>query len=429
MKKLVKPSVISGSIPAPASKSMMQRAIAIALLAKGKSVLYNYTPCADSDMALDVIQRLGADVKMINNNNDVEVMGGFFPKHNEVSCGEAGLGIRMFTPVASLWHETMKLNGEGSLKKRPIAMLENPLKELGVEISTNNGFVPITVKGPLKGGLAHVDGSVSSQMLTGLLIALPLAQSDTKLIVNDLKSKPYIDMTLGIMNDFGVSITHSNYETFEIKGNQDYTARNYVVEGDWSGAAFLLVAGALGGSVTVTNLLAKSLQADLEIMKAIEKAGADIIITDSSISVVKNNLHAFEFDATECPDLFPPLVALACHCNGVTTIKGVSRLKHKESDRATVLKTEFAKIGTVIELRGDEMLVYGGTVTGGVMHANNDHRIAMAAAVAAIACKTEIEIENTECIAKSYPGFFEDFAKIGGNHVTTDTRITGHGIE
>jgi len=412
MIKTIYPSIIKGSIPAPASKSMMQRAIAIATLAKGKSILYNYTPCNDSDTALLISECLGATVSV--NGTTVTINGGLNPKVDNFSCGEAGLGIRMFTPIASLCNKKMTLHGEGSLQRRPISMLEQPLTQLGVEITTNQGFVPITVQGPLQGNYADVDGSISSQMLTGMLIALPLAANDTTLNVTDLTSKPYIDMTIDIVKDFGVTISHDNYKTFSIKGKQTYKAREYSVEGDWSGAAFLLVAAALGGEVTVTNIRSNSLQADLQILKAIKSAGAIVESYETNILVKKHNLQAFEFDATECPDLFPPLVSLACHCEGTSTIKGVSRLKHKESDRALVLQTEFAKIGTKIELDGDSMYVFGKTVSGGTIHANNDHRIAMAAAVAALLSSKAIVIENAECIAKSYPSFYDDFAKIGG---------------
>jgi len=412
MIKTINHSIIKGTIAAPASKSMMQRAIAIATLAKGKSTLYNYTPCNDSDTALKISKSLGATVSI--KKTTVTIDGGMNPQVDEFSCGEAGLGIRMFTPIASLWNKSITLHGEGSLKKRPISMLEKPMTQLGVDITTNNGFVPITVHGPLLGKHADVDGSISSQMLTGMLIALPLAVNDTILNVKDLTSKPYIDMTLDIIKDFGITILHDNYKTFTIHGNQNYKAREYNVEGDWSGASFLLVAGALGGEVIVSNIRSNSLQADLKILEAIKSAGAIVECHETTILVKGKSLDAFEFDATECPDLFPPLVALACHCKGISTFKGVCRLKHKESDRATVLKTEFAKIGTKIEIDGDTMFVYGKTVTGGKIHANNDHRIAMAAAVTGILTKKPIEIENAECIAKSYPGFYDDFAKIGG---------------
>lgn len=412
MKKLVQPSVIKGTVVAPASKSMMQRSIAVAILANGKSLLRNYTPCDDSDAALKIAGDLGCNVSV--DGTTVIIDGELNPKSSTLNCGEAGLGIRMFTPIASLCNQDITLEGEGSLKKRPVSMLEKPLSDLGVSIKTNGGFIPITVSGPMKGGEAEVDGSVSSQMLTGMLLALPCAENDSVLHVKELKSKPYIDMTLEVMRDFGVEATHDNYEKFYVRGRQEYHSVDYNVEGDWSGASFLLVAGAVGGKVKVENLNIESLQADVAILRAIEAAGAIVRKTDNAVVVEKSKLRGFQFDATECPDLFPPLVSLACHCQGDTTIKGVGRLKHKESDRATVLKTEFAKIGVTIDIDEDTMIVYGGSVKGGTMHANNDHRIAMAAAVAAILSENEIEIENAECIAKSYPGFYDDFKLIGG---------------
>jgi len=318
----------------------------------------------------------------------------------------------MFTPIAALWHEKITLEGEGSLKTRPIETLVQPLLDLGTKIQTNNGFVPVQVQGTLKGGTAHVEGNLSSQILTGLLIASPLAQNDTTFIVNDLKSKPYIDMTIQIMHDFGVEVENNNYQRFFVKSGQKYKAQNYNVEGDWSGASFLLVAGALGGSVTVSNLRSDSKQADMAMVDALKRAGARIQWEENSITVTKNQLQAFEFDATECPDLFPPLVALAVHCKGVTRIKGVGRLFHKESNRADVLQKEFGRLGAKITIEGDEMLVHGGSLHGGRIFAHNDHRIAMAAACAAICAENPVEIENHECVAKSYPHFFEDFAKI-----------------
>lgn len=413
MKKLVKPSVINGSLMAPASKSMMQRAIAIAALAEGTSTLLNYTSCNDSDAALEIARNLGAEVSVAGTT--ITIKGGFAPRSKHLNCGEAGLGIRMFTPIAALSRTEMILEGEGSLTRRPITMLEAPLSELGVKISTNGGYVPITLTGPLKGGAAYVDGSVSSQMLTGMLIALPMAENDTLLTVKDLKSKPYIDMTLEIMAAFGVSVTHDNYKTFSIKGKQKYRACEYAVEGDWSGASFPLAAAGISGSVKVTNLRSDSKQADMAFLEALRSAGATVEQTADWVKVAKNKLNAFEFDANECPDLFPPLVSLAANCAGTTKLYGVGRLKHKESDRATVLKDEFTKLGISVVLDGDCMLVTGGPIKGATMYAHNDHRIAMTAAVAALNADGPMLIENAECIAKSYPGFYEDFASIGGD--------------
>jgi 3-phosphoshikimate 1-carboxyvinyltransferase len=411
MKKLVKPSGISGGHLAPASKSMMQRAIAIAALAKGDSVLRNYTACNDSEAALEIASRLGSKVKL--SGSDVFISGGFAPTGQPLDCGEAGLGIRMFTPIASLSHTQLELNGHGSLKTRPVTMLEKPLQELGASIITNGGYVPIKVTGPLKGGKAFVDGSVSSQMLTGMLIALPMAETDTVLVVKDLKSKPYIDMTIEIMLAFGAKASHSNYQEFHVPGRQQYLAADYSVEGDWSGASFPLAAAAIAGSARITNLRRSSKQADMAFLQALQLAGAAVVQGDDFVEVTKCRLEAFCFDANECPDLFPPLVALAANCIGTTVLKGVGRLKHKESDRATVLKNMFSQLGICVTISGDEMSVAGGQITGGCIHAHYDHRIAMAAAVAALNASGPIEIDNAECVAKSYPGFYDDFCKLG----------------
>ncbi|MCQ2958588.1 MAG: 3-phosphoshikimate 1-carboxyvinyltransferase [Bacteroidales bacterium] len=410
--KIIQPSTVSGTIIPPASKSVMQRAIAIAALAKGTSHLYGYSSSNDSDAALKIAENLGATVSVDGEN--VTIDGGLKPNKLTLNCGEAGLGIRMFTPIASLWHEPITLQGEGSLKKRPVNVLEDPLRQLGVQISTSNGFVPVQVCGPMIGGYANVDGSLSSQILTGLLIASPYAQKDVILNVKDLKSKPYIDITLDMMQKFGVSVGRHDYDSFVIPAEQSYKAQDFTIEGDWSGAAFLLVAGALNGSITVENISMDSCQADKAIMDVLKMIGANISINKNSISVSRKDLNAFSFDATECPDLFPPLVSLAAHCDGKSIIKGVSRLAHKESNRALVLQTEFAKLGTKIDLNGDEMIVYGGTVNGGKMHANNDHRIAMAGAVTALLSPNPIEVENPECVAKSYPNFWEDLEKMQG---------------
>ena len=404
------PSVIEGSLRAPSSKSMIQRFIAIATLARGTSILRGYTPGNDSNAALKISQDLGA--KVTKEKDSIKFEGGMKPVSKILNCGESGLAIRMFTPVAALLDTPVILTGEGSLKSRPVGMLEQPLSDMGITIKTNNGFVPVEVCGPFKGGISILNGSISSQILTGLLIASPLAKNDTTILVRDLKSKPYIDMTLQIMSEFGVEATHINYETFSIRSNQEYTAGEYTPEGDWSGASFLLVAGALGGSVTVENLRADSKQADKVITDVIKDAGANVLFNKNSITVSKNELKAFSFDATDCPDLFPPLVALASHCNGMSEIKGTSRLKHKESDRSAVLQKEFAKLGIKIEIRGDSMFIFGGKISGGKINSNNDHRIAMAGAIAGILSSDSVEIENPECVSKSYPGFFRDLNKI-----------------
>jgi len=408
--KTINPAKVHGTIQAPASKSMTQRAYACALLAKGKSTIRKVSSCDDALAAIKIIQQLGAEVSQ--ENDTISIEGGFAPRENQLNCGEAGLGIRMFTPIASLSKNEITLVGEGSLKKRPHDILQKPLEKLGVQFQSDNGYLPLKVKGPFTKSQTNLDGSLSSQVLTGVLIALGSTGKEARVLVKKLKSKPYAEMTLDVMKAFGVEAYHSDYQEFLIPGFQDYQATDYTVEGDWSGAAFLLVAGAIAGEVKVENLQERSNQADKKILAALRRSKAKVVVEKNAAIVSKNQLEAFEFDATECPDLFPPLVSLAAHCNGITKLKGVSRLAHKESDRGIVLQEEFSKLGVNIKLDGDLMLIHGGKVKGGKMHAQNDHRIAMAGAVAALAAESPVEIENPECIAKSYPEFYEDLEKV-----------------
>jgi 3-phosphoshikimate 1-carboxyvinyltransferase len=414
MKKSAGPSTIKGTIKAPASKSMMQRAIAAALLTETPTRLLNPTYSEDSRAALSVIRRLGATVEEKKHEIRVHCPGGMKPTGEILHCGESGLGIRMFSCIAALCPEELTLTGKGSLLKRPVSMIELPLKELDVGVTTSSGYPPLIVKGPLKGGTAHVDGSVSSQVLTGLLMALPRAPENSQLYVKNLKSTPYIDMTLALLEVFGVEVQHTDYETFFIKGSQTYSIDEYDVEGDWSGASFLLVAGAVGGSVTVTNLDINSPQADRRIIDALKAAGANVKMYRNIVKVEKGELCAFQFDATHCPDLFPPLVVLACNCKGTSLIRGVERLIHKESNRAMVLQKEFTALGGVIRINGNQMEIDGKKLKGGTIYSHNDHRIAMAGAVAAINAESGVIIKDYECVAKSYPIFFEDFRAIGG---------------
>ena len=415
MKKLIRPSVIRGIVKVPASKSMLQRAIAAGLLSETPVRISNVTFSNDCNAALRVIKALGAQVRF--RRDEIFIRGGLRPTGEILNCGEAGLSLRMFSPIAALCHTKLTLTGEGSLLQRPVTMIEKPLKSLGVKVTTSNGCPPLTVKGPLRGGKATVDGAISSQLLTGLLMALPKAPKDSRLEVENLKSIPYIDMTLVLLKTLGIDVQHSNYETFFIKGMQTYRfPRNaYWVEGDWSGAAFLLVAGAVGGTVTVTGLDTASPQADRKIIQALELAGANINITKSTVEVTSNKLKAFHFDATHCPDLFPPLVALACNCEGKTVLTGVERLIHKESNRALALEKEFTAIGGEIRLSGNQMEITGKRLKGGTIDSHNDHRIAMAGAVAGINVGHHVIIEGSECTAKSYPNFFEDMKSIGAS--------------
>jgi len=413
MQQIITPTTIKGTLLAPASKSVAQRAIAIASLASGESEIHHAGNCDDVLAAIDVCRRLGAKIE---SRGDVLIIrGGITAPHDTLDCGEAGLGVRMFSPIAATLNQKVILTGRGSLLKRPMDMIEQSLKALGIHCVTQNGRLPVTVSGPIPGGNANIDGSVSSQVLTGILIAAPYALRPLRIEVNNLKSIPYIDLTIQTMGAFGVDVVHLNYEEFFIDAPQRYIPANFIVEGDWSGAAFMLVAGAIAGEIRIENLRNDSTQADRAIIEALRKSNAGVIVGQDFVSVKKGELKSFEFDATHCPDLFPPLVALAANCQGVSVIKGVSRLAVKESDRALTLKQEFGKLGVEIKLENDTMIIEGSGILGGEVFAHHDHRIAMACAVAGVTAGQTVVVDNAEAVAKSYPHFYEDLKAVSQN--------------
>ncbi|MEA1897225.1 MAG: 3-phosphoshikimate 1-carboxyvinyltransferase [Bacteroidota bacterium] len=411
-------SEVHGKLSAPASKSVMIRAIVAATLARGTSILLNPSFCEDSISAMKLAEFLGA--KMEQNSDHIIIEGGNTLQNGSLNCGESGLSLRMFSAVASLFNEEMELIGTGSLKDRPLGDLAEPLRAMGVEVTTNNGFLPVKVKGPLRGGRVKINGSLSSQFLTGMLMSLPLIEADSFLVVENLKSKAYIDLSLNVMRDFGIVAEHNNYLEFHIPGGQTYKSREYFVEGDWSGAAFLLTAGAIAGQIEVSGLDPESMQADKMILEALKKAGARIEQGSKRLKVSRKELNAFQFDVSECPDLAPPLVSLASHCKGTSVLSGIERLIAKESNRAKTLKEEFEKLGIKITIEGKQMKILGGRLSGGRVISHNDHRIAMAVAVAALRATDTVSIDGSECVSKSYPGFFNDLKLVGGNVYETN---------
>ena len=438
----IKPSAISGNIIAPASKSSMQRACALALLADGETNLLNPGKSNDDLAALDIIQKLGAEI-LQKENGSLLIKSSIGPPSGggggirALNCGESGLGIRMFTPIAALSPEEITITGTGSLLNRPMHFFDEIFLQLGISIESNKGHLPIKIKGPLQPADIAIDGSLSSQFLTGLLIAFAKAAvKPVTISVDNLKSKPYVDLTLQMMKQFGYEVENDNYERFLIKPSFDFaqdssvnpstSLRTYTVEGDWSGAAFLLVAGAVAGGITVTGLDVFSTQADKAILQALMDCGTNISIETEQIMVSSpfpqdavqgvRGLKPFHFNATDCPDLFPPLVALAAYCNGTSVIEGVSRLQHKESDRAITLQEEFAKMGVEVILQDDLMMIKGGEgVKGTKVFSHHDHRIAMACAVAALQADGETEIEDAEAVNKSYPQFYEHMKLINAD--------------
>ncbi|HNX84955.1 MAG TPA: 3-phosphoshikimate 1-carboxyvinyltransferase [Bacteroidales bacterium] len=412
MNNTVNPSGLAGLTDAPPSKSLTQRAIAAGLLSGGTTVIRNASFCNDSMAAINMAQALGATI--MQQEERINIIAGIRPAGPvTLNCGESGLALRMFAPVAGLLSESVTFTGEGSLVRRPVTMIREALIQLGVKVETSGGLLPLKLSGRLRPGRAFIDGSSGSQLLTGLLMALPMADGDSRIDVASLTSKPYIGLTLGLLAEFGIKVENDDYRSFIIPGRQSYRAHEYTVEGDWSGAAFLLVAGATAGRVTVDGLNPCSLQADRAVLQALEEAGAGLITGPCGITASRSELKAFTFEATDAPDLFPPLAALAARCEGTSRITGVGRLRHKESDRAEAIAEVLGAMGIRVRFSGNEMLITGGQAKGATVSSHNDHRIAMMAAVMAASAAGPVTIAGAEAVSKSYPGFYDDLTRLG----------------
>lgn len=412
MDKTVPLGRVKGTLTPPCSKSYAQRALAAALLTEEPVVLRNLEFCDDTRSAMRCIETLGATIEQVDPTT-LSIRGGLTPRGNRLDVGESGLSTRLFTPVAALCPTPVTIVGRGTLLSRPMTMMLDPLRQLGVTVRDNGGFLPIEVCGPMRGGEVEVDGSVSSQFITGLLLALPRAGHDTTLHVHDAVSTPYLDMTLDTAQRFGIEICQRDYEEFYIPGNQRYGTTYFSIEGDWSAAAMLLVAGATAGEITVRNVSMLSKQADTAICTALVRAGAAVINETDSVTAVHRPLHAFEFDATNCPDLFPALAALAAAAEGVSVIRGTSRLEYKECNRAEAICEEYGKLGIEVDLsEEDVMKIRGGAIHGARTRSHGDHRMAMSLAVAALRSDGAVTIEGAESVAKSYPRFFEDLEHV-----------------
>ena len=425
MKATVSPSQLKGIITAPASKSSMQRACAAALIRKGETILSNPGISNDDKAALNIIQQLGANYKkqgdkMIITSSGVNAVGDY------IDCHESGLSIRMFTSIAALSNKKIAVKGSGSLSKRPMDFFDEVLPQLSVDIKSNNGYLPLEITGPLEPKDITVDGSLSSQYLTGLLFAYSAANaSGVTIKVKNLSSRPYVDLTLKVLEAYGLKVPkNKSYEEFyfdEQAVNSQQSTINYTVEGDWSGGAFLLVGAAIAGDVIVKGLDLNSTQADKAVLQALIGAGTNISIRPDEIEIKEGKLKAFHFNATDCPDLFPPLVALASYCEGTTVIEGTGRLTHKESNRALTLQEEFGKMGVSIKLQDDLMLIEGvSQINKGEVFSHNDHRIAMATAVAALKANGEVLIAGADAVNKSYPQFWEHIKSLGAKVSLTD---------
>lgn len=419
--KLV-PSKLKGEVKIPPSKSMAHRAIICAALSDGLCIIENIDYSDDIIATIAAMNSLGATI--VKYKNHIEVIGAYGnskkPQESRViDCNESGSTLRFLVPISLLFKGSNKFIGRGNLGKRPLTTYYNIFDNQGIEYSYEEGNLNLVINGELKPGTFEVEGNVSSQFITGLLFTLPLLKEDSKIIITtEMESKGYIDLTLRAMNDFGIEVINNDYREFIIKGNQKYKAINYRVEGDYSQAAFFLSADALGNDVLCKDLDLNSLQGDKEVIDILERMNVVFKANDIGvIATLNGELKSTVIDGSQCPDIIPVLTSVAALTNGTTEIINAGRLRIKECDRLAAVTSELNKLGAKIIEKEDGLIVTGvEKLQGGVeVWSHKDHRIAMTLAIASTRCKEPIVIKDYECIAKSYPNFFEDFKALGGN--------------
>ena len=408
---------LGGSLRAPPSKSHAIRALAAAALAGGSSRLRQVPRCGDFLAALGAVQTLGARGTARGDDLLVQGMGSARSSGagGELDCGESALCQRLFVCITAALGGTWTLRARGSLRRRPTSMLQAPLTQLGARVGSDAPGT-LRVTGPLRGGTATLDARDTSQLLSGLLFALPLAALDSRLRVRGLVSRPYVRMSLEVLRSAGIHIEADEpLERLLVPGGQAYAPGDRTVEGDWSGAAFLLVAGAIAGGCRLRGLSPTSQQADRAIASVLESAGARLRWRDGDLELQRGSLRPFRADLRHCPDLGPPLVALATACPGRSTLESIHRLQHKESPRARALTEELGRLGLRTALDGDRLHIWGGRPRAAELHAHGDHRVAMALSVVALSADGPCTIAGAETVSKSYPAFFHDLSALGGN--------------
>ena len=408
MNRVIYPFKYDGSVHINSSKSLFQRILALSCFSKKSFIINGLLEDDDSIVAKDICEKIGLSVS--KNNSCLEINGTVLDLDEiSVDTKESGLSTRVFAVLLSSLFNQVKISLDGTAKKRKFDF--SSLEELGVLSSYEDGV--IYLRGKLSSGKIIIQNSDTSQLLTGLLITLPFLKNDSIVVCTNLVSKTYIDITLDLLEQFGIIINNDSYKTFSIPGNQVLNKNKINVEGDWSSAAFHFVGAAISGKVDVYGLNLNSCQGDKLILKVLKECGADVSINDGYINVQKNNLNSFIFDATDTPDLFPPLVALASCCEGTSLIYGTNRLINKESNRLISIQKEFLKLGVDISLEENCLKIKGSkTIKGGLVNSHHDHRIAMALSIMASVAESSVTITDSNVVSKSYSRFYEDLEKV-----------------
>lgn len=395
----IEPRYLSGNITVPPSKSISHRALISAALADGESKIYNLLDCEDTRATIDALTALGAEISY--DGKEAVVKGIENAKTEaDINCRESGSTLRFMIPIAAALGSRSVFRGETNLPNRPITPFLDEFPKHGVNFTETK--MPYVMEGKLSGGDFYVTGDISSQFITGYMLALPLTGEDSRIILTStLQSRPYAELTVDVMRSFGVDVKTGENDFFVSSGSKFYSC-DYTVEADMSQAAFFLVANAIGGKTVPDNLRYDSVQGDRAI----------IDITDNFI---KNGGKAFDVAADDIPDLVPIMTVLACFADGTSHITGCGRLRIKECDRLAAISDELNRLGANIEAGEDFLTIHGvKELHGGVCQTYSDHRIAMSLAIASQRCTEPIIIKGADCVAKSYPTFFDDFRKLGG---------------
>jgi 3-phosphoshikimate 1-carboxyvinyltransferase len=417
------PTNLIGNVEVPSSKSMGHRELICAALAEGQSQVSNVSMSKDIAATIKGMQTLGAKIERMPSDNAraTFVVHGTKPEalKSTIDCGESGSTLRFLIPLAAICHRPITFIGQGKLPTRPLDPYFAIFKQQGLSYSKiKKDNLPLSITGPLHSGKFTVPGNVSSQFISGLLFTLPLLDGASTLeITENLESQSYIAMTLAALKKYGIIIEAENPKLYHIPGSQKYKPQKAAVEGDYSQAAFWLVAGALGGKLAIGGMEQDSLQGDKAVLPIMKQMGSSFTIAGKTITIDKSTTHGVTIDARDCPDLVPVLTVLAAVSQGHTQIVNAGRLRIKECDRLKAISTELNKIGAHITEEPEGLSIDGvDGFTGGKVTSWNDHRIAMSLAVASIKCNKPLIIEGAECVAKSYPDFWQDFAQVGGRY-------------
>lgn len=418
MNVTIKPNHLEGEIVIPPSKSISHRALIAASMANGYSKLENIVLSQDIRATCDAMQDFGVNVNNYPNRVDIISDGHLRAPIHPIECNESGSTLRFLVPFGGLVDKPVVFRGKPTLMSRPLSPYFEIFNKQGIRYEYR-AKMPLLVEGELKPGLYEVPGDVSSQFITGLMFALASLKEDSQIVVTSpLESRQYVDITMDVLKTFGVEIDNHNYESFTIKGGQHFMPHNFRVEGDYSQAAFWIVAGLLDGDLTLQDLNTLSLQGDKAILDICKSMGGTITeetAQTTKLHIHKSDTHGTIIDGSQCPDIVPVLAVLAALSVGETRIINASRLRIKESDRLKAIATELSKLGAIIEEVEDGLIIQGQpTLKGGVVDSWNDHRIAMSLAVASLRCEGDVVITGSNAIDKSYPHFFQEFKRVGG---------------